>query len=897
MASISLVLLSILLILFSSSLAQPNTPEYNGGKSHRAHAVPGGPYIFFDHSGSGHAIAVLSAAASHTHYFNPSTGATGHITSYSWRYNGNEVCTTSTCRLNLPVSRTRHRVRLFVTDSTGDVANGTARVAVRDGGRQGYRMLIYKDVPNAPVFSTRVVKPTLSRTLHKQINLWNVNYFPFSPFVRDHVFGTSRSNYSKAVSIRLELELDISEAGPYSLRLQCGGAACFAQIDSKGVLFPLRSGAQSRVLNLQQRAYKLSVVFRRAADTVAPPRLVLQWIPAGATDRSRHVNVPAGAIAYRPGNVVPVVHYVRPRRAAVDSTLRVHGSSLVAPVVIFVGRRRCLDVRVINQYAATCELSGVSPSDNQTVSVRTTAGTSNTNVLLDVTPRDIAAAPGYSQPVAWRRSSLVDDKNDPFAVSSITAITLGPDGRFYFATQWGVVLSAIINRDVVYDVCAAPRVRDRAILDVAFNPATPGSSTLYATLSTLKWGSSKYADSIAYEDGWHNGEIATYVAVPGARPGCMKYDKPLITGLPVSNYDHGVSKLAFDDSGNLYVSVGTNTNAGVPSPQFGSLPDTLLSGTVLRFPVLSRAFDGAVKYDRYDRPDVAKVVSGDVEVYATGLRNSFGLAYTFTGRLYATDNGANARYGRKSTTCTTDAPSGRELDKLVLVQQGKWYGAANRVTGKCTHRSPGNKRDEAENDWTQPLETLPSATTGIIEYRPNTFGGTLRGNLLLSQLSTKEFEGRLSRVQLNTGNGSVDKLFSIHDYSGLAIAVGPTGDVIMPKVFNASIAVVMAREKNPGIIVVTSVNPNRGPISGGYELIVTGWNFKGHTTGMKVTVGGAACENITKIGRGRMTNRILRCIVPQAQRQNEGAKSVPVIVTDGTATSLSSGDEFRYMAV
>lgn len=40
----------------------------------------------------------------------------------------------------------------------------------------------------------------------------------------------------------------------------------------------------------------------------------------------------------------------------------------------------------------------------------------------------------------------------------------------------------------------------------------------------------------------------------------------IVTGLPVSDHDHGINGLEFDDFGNLYVQVGGNTNAGVEGP-------------------------------------------------------------------------------------------------------------------------------------------------------------------------------------------------------------------------------------------------------------------------------------------------------------------------------------------
>lgn len=66
--------------------------------------------------------------------------------------------------------------------------------------------------------------------------------------------------------------------------------------------------------------------------------------------------------------------------------------------------------------------------------------------------------------------------------------------------------------------------------------------------------------------------------------------------------------------------------------------EMLSAATLIARDVLNPNFDGIV---RYDNPLRRQQVSGDVEVFAAGLRNSFGIVYHSNGRLYATDNGPN----------------------------------------------------------------------------------------------------------------------------------------------------------------------------------------------------------------------------------------------------------------
>jgi glucose/arabinose dehydrogenase len=42
------------------------------------------------------------------------------------------------------------------------------------------------------------------------------------------------------------------------------------------------------------------------------------------------------------------------------------------------------------------------------------------------------------------------------------------------------------------------------------------------------------------------------------------YPEDIITGLPVSDHDHGLNAIEFGDEGEIYFSIGSNTNGGVP---------------------------------------------------------------------------------------------------------------------------------------------------------------------------------------------------------------------------------------------------------------------------------------------------------------------------------------------
>jgi glucose/arabinose dehydrogenase len=103
----------------------------------------------------------------------------------------------------------------------------------------------------------------------------------------------------------------------------------------------------------------------------------------------------------------------------------------------------------------------------------------------------------------------------------------------------------------------------------------------------------------------------------------------IVTGLPVSDHDHGINGLEFDDYGNMFIQVGGNTNAGVPGPLSQTyLQDEnyLSAATLIARGVTRPNFDGLVTYDTN-----GDMTAGyDVQVYAAGMRNPFDVSICST---------------------------------------------------------------------------------------------------------------------------------------------------------------------------------------------------------------------------------------------------------------------------
>jgi len=108
----------------------------------------------------------------------------------------------------------------------------------------------------------------------------------------------------------------------------------------------------------------------------------------------------------------------------------------------------------------------------------------------------------------------------------------------------------------------------------------------------------------------------------------------------IKTFNHGVSHIAMGPDGFLYVNSGSRTDAGEEGedPRFAKVGETDLTACVWRID------------PRQEEPQV--------EVFARGLRNTYGFCWDKQGRMLATDNGPNR-----------EAP-----EELNLIEKGKHYG-------------------------------------------------------------------------------------------------------------------------------------------------------------------------------------------------------------------------------
>jgi glucose/arabinose dehydrogenase len=111
-------------------------------------------------------------------------------------------------------------------------------------------------------------------------------------------------------------------------------------------------------------------------------------------------------------------------------------------------------------------------------------------------------------------------------------------------------------------------------------------------------------------------------------------------------YTKALNQIEFDDNGNLYIQIGSNTNGGVPGRISGSgiQKESYFSASTVVADLSNPSFNGNIQYDAPD--DGSPINSIGVSVFAPGQRNPFGIVFHSNGFLYGTENGPNEGYGK-----------------------------------------------------------------------------------------------------------------------------------------------------------------------------------------------------------------------------------------------------------
>lgn len=467
-----------------------------------------------------------------------------------------------------------------------------------------------------------------------------------------------------------------------------------------------------------------------------------------------------------------------------------------------------------------------------------------------------------------------------FSTSAPSTLAVGPDGRLYVADAAGRIQA--LTLDANKSVTAVQQITTNAQLQevygIAFDPNDTSSPPAIWVTNTV----SGFGDAGQAPAGSYPGKVTK---IHGAGYSTIT---DVITGLPVSNSGHQANGLAFGPDGRLYIGQGSTTNAGVINPNGGLFQreEVPTSAAILVADVNAPGFNGAITYNPANTySTTVDQTGGDVQVYASGLRNPYDLVFHSNGLLYGTDNGPNAGYGPGSTNCSggVTPADASEFDELNIIEAGNYYGHPNRNRGRtdarqCVYHPNG---EPSSGGYTGALLAgLPASTDGLAEYTAATFGGQMQGDLLMAAWVNSE----LHRVKLSPDGRSVVEHTTLATglQNALDVAVGPDGTIYVAEYGANRITYFKPDETPVNDISVTSIQPAAGPVGGGQAVTITGTNFttSAETT---VTIGGQPATNVVVHNSTTIT-----AVTPA---NTAGAKDVTVTNSIGSAT-LAGGYQY-----
>lgn len=319
----------------------------------------------------------------------------------------------------------------------------------------------------------------------------------------------------------------------------------------------------------------------------------------------------------------------------------------------------------------------------------------------------------------------------------------GPDGNLYIGTMLGVI-HVLSFKDGIFEeiqkITTLSTIPSKNIVGIAFSPfETDGTLKMYVShtlfyagfTDMIKSGKFPYPGKVSILEG---PDFSTFSTI--------------ISNLPTSDHDHGNGKLLFDNNGNLLITIGGNTNAGVPSKPLGWLEESPLSAAIINAEIYASDFDGDIQYinrdtgetdnDQYNggNVDISSSVKG-ISVFASGVRSAFDIVYTTTGLLFSMDNGPNSGYGLGSTSMfSNDGIGANSGDEICQIKKGHYYGLANRNRAKrdprqAVYYANDIPQSKVPSLVSQCFYTNDAAIVAADEYRGMHFGGALKGELIV----------------------------------------------------------------------------------------------------------------------------------------------------------------------
>ncbi|WP_218081300.1 malectin domain-containing carbohydrate-binding protein [Anthocerotibacter panamensis] len=349
-------------------------------------------------------------------------------------------------------------------------------------------------------------------------------------------------------------------------------------------------------------------------------------------------------------------------------------------------------------------------------------------------------------------------KSTVYSGSALSSLLIGPDGKLYAASLDGNLHRWTINNDgSLSNLETLGVLAGRTVIGLAFDPTNP--KVLWVSHNDL-------VTRVPAED--FSGGVCKLTL---GQTGFTATVQPYIVGLPRSGRDHMSNSLAFGPDGLLYLSQGSNSAMGFPDRNWYNRAERLLNATVLQIdPRRTTGLPVAVQTEDYTTQAGAATKGGYnpyrndaiLKIYATGIRNAYDLLWHSNGRLYLPTNGSAAGGNTPASPpgITPQIPnftSGpTQHDYLFMAEQGGFYGHPNpkRDQYVLNGGNPTSGVDPAEVVATGQYQGYPvgvkpdsnyrffafdfgrnQSPNGVIEYKSDTFGGALKGKILVVEYS------------------------------------------------------------------------------------------------------------------------------------------------------------------
>ncbi|WP_247828490.1 PA14 domain-containing protein [Arthrobacter antioxidans] len=366
-----------------------------------------------------------------------------------------------------------------------------------------------------------------------------------------------------------------------------------------------------------------------------------------------------------------------------------------------------------------------------------------------------------------------------------STFTFGPDDKLYGATIGQGLFRFTVNDDGTLSNKENLGYQGRAMVGLVFDKSS--------TASDLKLWITSTSANVGNEQGqW----ISGISRLTGAN---LQNEAKIFEGLPRSQSDHLTNSMVYGPDGRLYFQQGSNQAAGDLDNSWGQRGEKLLTAATLVFdpanPQVQAAASGAgsINVQTADGGSYDPYASNaPLKIYATGIRNAYDLVWHSNGHLYVPTNGTAGGGNSPGVTANADgtftrvaAPgipgastvNGRDVtaqcqrrnytggsvpaianhptqrDLLFDVVEGGYYGHPN--PERCEWvlnegNDPANLPEspgQGGSKYASGVKADPNyrgiaydfefnkSPNGALEYQSDTFGGQLKGRLLVTRFS------------------------------------------------------------------------------------------------------------------------------------------------------------------